>query len=151
MQCLPSDLALGLQVDGLHNEKLQTVFLDDMPISQASFACNGDKVGSPLCLWSSSWACLRHTPAGSLHASLSCWLVTLVGHTCPSLQPEAQVFPTHGAPCSVMLKKTSLALHRLHLPRLQCLCSRVWRPMHADAIACVQAAPLHLPQAGTSA
>lgn len=50
-----------MQVDGLHNEKLQTVFLDDMPIKQASFACSGDKVGpepcKPPCHMAGSWLC----------------------------------------------------------------------------------------------
>jgi hypothetical protein len=40
--------ALCVQIDGVRNTKMQSVFLDDMPIHRAAFASGGSQVRSPM-------------------------------------------------------------------------------------------------------
>ena len=46
---IPLTAQRPLQVDGVRNEKVQSVYLEDLPVHQAAFAHDGQKVGAHSC------------------------------------------------------------------------------------------------------
>lgn len=62
----------SLQIDGVENASVQTVFLDDLPIHKAAFACTGSKV-QPNPKFSSFSQILMY---GALHLAKAEWPIS---------------------------------------------------------------------------